>query len=67
MYVTEFEIVTDVKQLQSLKADSLIIVTELGIVIDVKPLQPLKASLPIKVQRFFETTKYFRDFFCPVD
>ena len=49
------------------KAEPPILVTELGIVIDVKPLQPLKASLPIKVQRFFETTKYFRDFFCPVE
>ena len=49
------------------KAEPPILVTELGIVIDVKPLQPLKASLPIKVHRFFETTKYFRDFFCPVE
>ena len=39
MLVTEFEIVTDVKPEQLLKAKAPMLVTEFGIVTDVKPLQ----------------------------
>ena len=43
---------TDVKLLQSKKADRSIYVTEFGIVIDVKLLQPEKAISPILVTEF---------------
>ena len=44
MFVTEFGIVTDVRQLQLLNALSPMLVTEAGIVTDVRPSQPEKAE-----------------------
>ena len=43
--------VTEVRELQLLKAYSLIVVTLLGMVIEVRELQPLKAVCPIVVTR----------------
>ena len=49
--VTLLGMVTEVRELQPLKAYSLIVVTLLGMVTEVRELQPLKAVCPIVVTR----------------
>lgn len=43
--------ITDLKSMQLLKADSSILVTELSIIIDCRPVQELNAHFPILVTK----------------
>ena len=52
---------TDVKLLQSWKAEPAIIVTEFGIEIDVKPVQKEKADFPILVTVYFASFTFIED------
>ena len=71
--VTEFGMVTEVRPLQTEKAEPPIEVTEVGRVTEVRPLQPEKAEPPIEVTEVgseqspskFSGTKYNPFLFSP--